>query len=161
MTTYVTEVWKLQSTITCRRFQNLSFQEHGGRSSLSIFFTYINFMFFFTSVIYRGERDLFPKWLITQLPQCDFLHNTYHISFCGFYNRQIPCSSYIICSYMFLNNVTVDYLGILLNADSDSVCLGQCLRVCISNQLPSDAYATGPRTHSGRQRPTLHSTHVP
>ena len=25
---------------------------------------------------------------------------------------------------MFLNNVPVDHLGILLNADSDSVCLG-------------------------------------
>lgn len=105
MTTYVTEVWKLQSTITCRRFQNLSFQEHGGRSLLSIFFTYINFMsyVFFTSVIYRGERYHSVIFYT--------VHTTY--LFVVFITDRFHAPVTSFATTMFLSNVPVDHLGMI------------------------------------------------
>lgn len=44
MAMYVRDVWKLQSSIKCRGFQNMSFQEYEVCFSLRIFLTYINFV---------------------------------------------------------------------------------------------------------------------
>ena len=141
MTTYVTEVWKLKSTITCRGFQNLPFQEHGGQSSLSIFFTYINFMFFSEVLFTEESMTSLQNGSLLSYHNVIFytLHTTY--LFVVFITDRFHAPVTSSATTMFLNNVPVDHLGILLNADSDSVCLGQCLRVCISSQLPSDAYA--------------------
>lgn len=53
-------------------------------------------------------------------------------------------------------NVQKSHPGVLLNSDSDSEGLGWDLRFGISNKLPGDADAVGPRTIFEYRGPKVH-----